>query len=142
MLPIETTIFLEITAPDNLTSTTTFFIFCNKSSLRILGLLHLVKIGGSKSSFWFLNLCFRLLMDVRKEMYFGYFDLKRLIAACAPLLYEYFLTSFLTREGMVILYEEPFLPFFILKLSSSASTADASANLTFPVALTNSGIPV
>ena len=63
-LPIEITIFLEITARDNPTPMTTSFIFCNKSSLTRLGLPRLLKIGGSESSFWLLNLRFQLLIDV------------------------------------------------------------------------------
>ena len=107
---------------------TTSFIFCNNSSLLRLGRPRLLKIGSSKA--------FQLLIDVNKKVYFGHFDLKRLIAACVPLQYAYFSTSFLTREGMLVLYEEPFLPFFLLKLSSSAFTSDTSAAVTLPVALT------
>ena len=52
-----------------------------------------------------------------------------------------FPTSSLTQEGKLVLYEESSL-FFLLKLSASAFTANASTVVTFPVALTNSGIPV
>ena len=141
-LPMEIDIFLEITAPDNRTPTTTSFIFYNESSLTRLGFPHLLKIGGRKSSFWLFNLCFQLLIDLRKKVYCGYFDLKLLTAACVPLLYGYFPTCPLAREGMVVLYVEPFLPFFLLKPYSSAFAADASAAITFPVALANSGITV
>ena len=51
----------------------------------------------------------------------------------------YFPTSSLIREGILVLYDEPWRSFFLLKLSSSALTADASAAVTFPVALTNRG---
>ena len=141
-LSIEITIFLEVAASDNLTWMTYSFIFCNKSSLTGLGLPRLFKISDSKSSFWLLNLRFQLLIYVRKKEYFGYFDLKQLIPACVPLLCACFLIYSLTREGMLILYEEPFLRFVLLKLSSSAFTADASTTITYPVALTNPEIHV
>ena len=91
---------------------TTSCIFCNKSSHARLGLPLLLKIGGSKSFFWLLNLRFQFLKNVRKKVCCGYFYLKGLIAPGTPLLHVYFLTSSLTREGM-LLYEEPFLPFFL-----------------------------
>lgn len=141
-LPIEITIFLEIAAPDKLTPMITSFIFCSKSSLTKLVLPCSLKIGGSKSFVWLSNLCFQLLTDVNKKLYCGCFHLTRLIAAYVLLLYAYFLTSSITREDILVLYEECLLPFFLPKLSSLAFTADASAAVTVPVALTNFEVPV
>ena len=121
---------------------TTSFIFCNKSFLTRLGLPHLSKIGGSKSYSWLLNLLFQFLRDVRKKVYCRYFDLKRLIAACVPLLEAYFFPSFLTLEGILVFYKKPFFPFSLVKLPSSAFTANASLAVTFAVASTNSEISV
>ena len=139
---IKITIFLKITAPNNLISMTTSFIFCNKSSVTMLSLLCLLKISGSKSSFLLLNLRFQLLIDVCKKLYCGYFDFELINSNLCSVAYAYFPTSSLTRVGILILYEELFLPYFLLKLSNSAFTADASATVTFPVALTNSGMSV
>ena len=75
---------LEITAPDNLTPMTTSLIFCKKSSLTRLGLLRLLKISDRKYFFWLLNLHFQFLIDICKKEYCGYFDMKRLSAACVP----------------------------------------------------------
>ena len=115
---------------------------CNKSSLMTLDLPRLLKIGSSKFSFWLLNLHFQLSIHVRKKVYCEYFDLKQLIAVCVPLLYAYFPTSSLTRECMLVSYEGPSLPFFLLKLSSLAFTADTSAAVEFLVALTSYGITI
>ena len=113
-LPIEITILPEISAPDNLTPMITSFIFCSKSSLTKLGLPCSLKIGGSKSFVWLSNLCFQLLTDVNKKLY-GCFHLKRLIASYVLLLYAYFLTSSITREGILVLYKGCLLPFFLTK---------------------------
>ena len=121
---------------------TTSFIFCSKSSLTRLGLPCLLKIGGNKFSFWLLNLRFQLSTYVCKKWYCGCFHLKRLIAAYVLLMYAYFPTSSITREGILVLYEECLLQFFLLKLFSSAFTADASVAKTVLDALTNSGVPV
>ena len=48
----------------------------------------------------------------------------------------------LIQEGMLVLYKDHLLPFFLLQLSSSAFTADESTALTYPVIFINSGIPV
>ena len=108
----------------------------------MLSLLCLLKISGSKSSFWFLNLRFKLLIDVSKKLYCEYFDFEVINSNLCSVAYAYFPISSLTRVGILILYEELFLLYFLLKLSNSAFTVDASATVTFPVALTNSGMPV
>ena len=119
---------------------TTSFIFCNKSSHKRLGLPSLLKVGGSKSALLLLN-----LVSNCWYMYVKKFTVETLIwiainCSFSSVALCIFPTSSLTREGMLVFYEESFLPFFFLKLSSSAFIADASATVTFPVALTNSGI--
>ena len=115
--------------------------FSNKSSFTRLGLLYLLKIGESKFSFWLLNLQFQLWIDVRKKVYFGYFNLKLLVAAYVLLLYVYFLTSSLARESLLILHGEPCFPFFLLKLASLLFTVDIPAAATFLFILINFGLP-
>ena len=131
-LPKKIIIFLKTTAPNNLISMSTSFIFRNKSSVAMLSLPRLLKISGSKSYFWLLNLRFQLLIDVCKKLYCGYFDFEVINSNLCSVAYAYFPTSSLTRVGILILYEELFLPYFLLKLSNSAFTADASATVTFP----------
>ena len=115
--------------------------FSNKSFFTRLGLPYLLKIGESKFSFWLLNLRFQLLIDLRKKVYFGYFNLKLLIAAYVLLLYAHFLTSSLTREGLLILHDEPCFPFFLLKLNNLVFTVDTPTAATFLFILINSGLP-
>ena len=96
-----------------------FLYLCSKSSLTRLGFPRLLKVGGTKSSFWLLNLRFQLSIDVCKKEHCGYFDLKQLAIACVSLLYAYFSTSSSTRDGLLVLYllyKEPCLPFFLMSI--------------------------
>lgn len=115
--------------------------FSNKSSFTRLGLPYFLKIGESKFSFWLMNLRFQLLIDLQKKVYFAHFNLKLLIAAYVLLLYAYFLTTSLTREGLLILHDEPCFPFFLLKLTSLVFTVDTPAAATFLFILINFGLP-
>ena len=95
-----------------------FLYLCSKSSLTRLGLPRLLKIGGTKSSFWLLNLRFQLSIEVCKKEHCGYFDLKQLTIACVPLLYAYFSTSSSTRDGLLVLhllYKELCLLYFLMR---------------------------
>ena len=138
LLPIEITIFREITAPLSLIPIIASFIFTSNSFPINEGNFLLLNFsGGSPTSFYVIeNLHFQLLTIVHLKVYCWYFPQKCAIAACVPYLWAYFPISSLTFTGKSRWY---FL-FSLHKFFNLVLNVDTSVTVTLSDVLTNWGI--